>query len=77
VDNLFSIETHLLGGLPHAIPKTEVARIYFLVMLRENRRFAELSSLKAQISEDIGRAEQIHAKAFMKCMNRQGGRDEG
>ncbi len=77
VDNLFSIETHLLGVSPHAIPKTEVARIYFLERLRENRRFAELSSLKAQISEDIGRAEQIHAKAFMECMNLQGGRDEG
>lgn len=54
-DGNFSIETHILD---ESIDEPEKIEIFFVQYLRENRKFSNLSLLKAQIQNDIKSAKE-------------------
>lgn len=55
-DRNFSIETHILNGIP---PETDKAGICFYKKLRDNHKYDKLEDLKAQITKDIADAGEI------------------
>jgi riboflavin kinase/FMN adenylyltransferase len=60
-DNNFSIETHILNS-KFQVPSSKLIEIEFLEFLRENRKFNNLTELKAQINNDIKKAEKLFTK---------------
>ena len=50
-DNEFSVETHIIDE--DTLPNFEDVEIFFVEYLRENKKFTDMSELKAQISKDI------------------------
>ncbi|MGP1560516.1 MAG: riboflavin kinase [Helicobacteraceae bacterium] len=53
-DDSFCIETHILNGVVPAQAAT--LKLHFIDFLRENKKFAKLSELKAAITADIDKA---------------------
>jgi riboflavin kinase/FMN adenylyltransferase len=60
----FAIESHLLDGLP-SIELTESTpiEVCFLMRLRDEQRFPSAALLKAQILQDVGRAQTYFRRA--------------
>ncbi|MEZ5352563.1 MAG: bifunctional riboflavin kinase/FAD synthetase [Bryobacteraceae bacterium] len=68
----FVIETFVLDGLRGEAPRR--LRVEFLFRLRDERRFADAASLKAQILRDVVRARRYHAWIGSGSGARRGGR---
>ncbi len=58
-DGSFCIETHILGGAANFNAKK--VKLHFLDFLRENKKFSDLSQLKASITADINKARSYFA----------------
>ncbi|MGP1560655.1 MAG: riboflavin kinase [Helicobacteraceae bacterium] len=58
-DGSFCIETHILGGAANFNAKK--VKLHFLGFLRENKKFSDLSQLKASITADINKARSYFA----------------
>ncbi len=57
IDHSFAIETHIIDKNIHNTPDT--IEVFFVERIRDNMRFDNLISLKAQISSDINIARNI------------------
>jgi riboflavin kinase/FMN adenylyltransferase len=54
----FSVETHILDFEPIEISEETPVRLEFLLRLRDDEKFPDPESLKAQILKDVGRAKR-------------------
>ncbi len=54
----FSVETHLLNFRPMDVPEGSPLEVIFLARLREERKWPSPEALKAQIGQDVARAQR-------------------
>ena len=58
----FAIETHILDFEPFALDDSTPLTLEFLVRLREERKFAAVEDLRAQIALDVAKARRCFAR---------------